>query len=92
MATVTFAAVSIPSFTGLEAASAPTSRVSSSTVKCNAGKQCPGHRSWLGTKDGGLVFIPQEFSVASGEKIVFKNVGGSPHNVIFDEDEIPSGV
>lgn len=30
--------------------------------------------------------------MASGEKIVFKNNAGFPHNVVFDEDEIPSGV
>ncbi|XP_076947817.1 plastocyanin [Bidens hawaiensis] len=46
----------------------------------------------LGSDDGGLVFEPATFSVAAGEKIVFKNNAGFPHNVIFDEDEIPSGV
>ncbi|KAK4803817.1 hypothetical protein SAY86_003634 [Trapa natans] len=46
----------------------------------------------LGSSDGGLVFEPNEFSVSSGEKIEFKNNAAFPHNVIFDEDEIPSGV
>ncbi|CAN8240142.1 unnamed protein product [Cochlearia groenlandica] len=46
----------------------------------------------LGSDDGGLVFVPSEFTVAKGEKIVFKNNAGFPHNVVFDEDEIPSGV
>nr|P00290.1 RecName: Full=Plastocyanin [Lactuca sativa]prf//765954A plastocyanin [Lactuca sativa] len=46
----------------------------------------------LGSSDGGLVFEPSTFSVASGEKIVFKNNAGFPHNVVFDEDEIPAGV
>jgi len=46
----------------------------------------------LGGGDGSLVFVPSEFSIASGEKIVFKNNAGFPHNVIFDEDEVPSGV
>ncbi|ESQ27524.1 hypothetical protein EUTSA_v10019237mg [Eutrema salsugineum] len=46
----------------------------------------------LGSDDGGLVFEPKEFTVAKGEKIVFKNNAGFPHNVVFDEDEIPSGV
>ncbi|QCE16726.1 plastocyanin [Vigna unguiculata] len=46
----------------------------------------------LGSSDGGLVFVPSDFSVASGEKIVFKNNAGFPHNVVFDEDEVPSGV
>uniref|UniRef100_A0A2P2Q7L0 Plastocyanin n=1 Tax=Rhizophora mucronata TaxID=61149 RepID=A0A2P2Q7L0_RHIMU len=46
----------------------------------------------LGGDDGALAFVPSEFSVAPGEKIVFKNNAGFPHNVLFDEDEIPSGV
>lgn len=46
----------------------------------------------LGGNDGSLAFVPNDFSVASGEKIVFKNNAGFPHNVVFDEDEIPSGV
>ncbi|XP_022769273.1 plastocyanin isoform X3 [Durio zibethinus] len=46
----------------------------------------------LGGDDGSLAFVPSEFSVSSGEKIVFKNNAGFPHNVIFDEDEIPGGV
>lgn len=46
----------------------------------------------LGGDDGSLAFIPQSFEVASGEKIVFKNNAGFPHNVVFDEDEVPSGV
>ncbi|KAL3514816.1 hypothetical protein ACH5RR_027533 [Cinchona calisaya] len=120
MATVTSAAVSIPTFTGLKASVASsTSRVSSSTVKVSAAypklvvkasmkevgaavvataasamlaSNALAIEVGLGTVDGALVFSPQEFSVASGEKIVFKNVGGFPHNVVFDEDEIPSGV
>lgn len=46
----------------------------------------------LGSDDGSLAFVPNDFSVSAGEKIVFKNNAGFPHNVIFDEDEIPSGV
>lgn len=46
----------------------------------------------LGADDGGLVFEPSTFSIAPGEKIVFKNNAGFPHNVVFDEDEVPSGV
>ncbi|GMI82458.1 plastocyanin 1 [Hibiscus trionum] len=46
----------------------------------------------LGADDGSLAFVPQEFSVSAGEKIVFKNNAGFPHNVLFDEDEVPSGV
>ncbi|XP_057724311.1 plastocyanin [Arachis stenosperma] len=46
----------------------------------------------LGGDDGSLAFIPKDFSITAGEKIVFKNNAGFPHNVVFDEDEIPSGV
>ncbi|KAM0949800.1 putative Blue (type 1) copper binding protein [Dioscorea sansibarensis] len=46
----------------------------------------------LGGDDGTLAFVPSEFSVAPGEKIVFKNNAGFPHNVVFDEDEVPAGV
>ena len=46
----------------------------------------------LGASDGGLAFVPNNFSVNAGDTIVFKNNAGFPHNVIFDEDEIPSGV
>ncbi|KAK9075066.1 hypothetical protein SSX86_003385 [Deinandra increscens subsp. villosa] len=46
----------------------------------------------LGANDGGLAFEPATFSVPAGEKIVFKNNIGFPHNVVFDEDEIPAGV
>lgn len=46
----------------------------------------------LGGNDGTLAFVPSNFSVGAGEKIVFKNNAGFPHNVVFDEDEIPKGV
>ncbi|OIC31768.1 plastocyanin [Acinetobacter baumannii] len=46
----------------------------------------------LGSDDGGLAFVPGNFSVSAGEKITFKNNAGFPHNVVFDEDEIPAGV
>ncbi|RRT51950.1 hypothetical protein B296_00042562 [Ensete ventricosum] len=46
----------------------------------------------LGGSDGSLAFVPNDFSVPAGETIVFKNNAGFPHNVVFDEDEIPKGV
>ncbi|XP_058785490.1 plastocyanin, chloroplastic [Vicia villosa] len=46
----------------------------------------------LGASDGGLAFVPNSFEVAAGDTIVFKNNAGFPHNVVFDEDEIPAGV
>ncbi|KAI9201609.1 hypothetical protein LWI28_026059 [Acer negundo] len=120
MATVTSAAVAIPSFTGLKAG-AVTARVSSSTVKFSSAAPVPrlsvkaslkdvgvavaataasvllagnalAVEVLLGSDDGGLAFVPSNFSVSAGDKIVFKNNAGFPHNVIFDEDEIPSGV
>ncbi|XP_047329185.1 plastocyanin-like [Impatiens glandulifera] len=46
----------------------------------------------LGGDDGSLVFEPSTFSVSSGDTIVFKNNKGFPHNIVFDEDEVPGGV
>ncbi|GMH04645.1 hypothetical protein Nepgr_006485 [Nepenthes gracilis] len=46
----------------------------------------------LGGDDGSLAFVPGNFTVSAGEKIVFKNNAGFPHNVVFDEDEVPAGV
>ncbi|KAL3635006.1 hypothetical protein CASFOL_022060 [Castilleja foliolosa] len=119
MATITSAAVSIPSFTGLKSSTAtsspkPTSvRVTSSSSPKLAVKaslkdigvaiaataatailatNALAIEITLGGDDGSLAFIPQNFEVAAGEKIVFKNNAGFPHNVVFDEDEVPSGV
>ncbi|KAJ9546052.1 hypothetical protein OSB04_025759 [Centaurea solstitialis] len=119
MASITSSAISIPSFTGLKAATA--SRAAT-TVKVAATTAPPARLSTraslkdaavaalaisagallasnalamevlLGDNDGGLVFSPSTFSVAAGEKIVFKNNRGFPHNVVFDEDEVPAGV
>ncbi|CAM6088700.1 unnamed protein product [Calypogeia fissa] len=44
----------------------------------------------LGAEDGSLVFVPSSVTVAPGEKIVFENNKGFPHNVMFDE--VPEGV
>ena len=118
MASVTSAAVAIPSFIGLKV-DATTAKVSA-TVKVAASpvprlsikaslkdfgiavaataastilaSNALAMEVKLGGDDGSLAFVPSEFSVSSGEKIVFKNNAGFPHNVIFDEDEIPSGV
>lgn len=118
MASVTSSAVSIPSFTGLKAIGATTSRATTVKVAAAATPRLSVKASLkdaavaavvisasallasnalalevlLGANDGGLVFEPSTFTVASGEKIVFKNNAGFPHNVVFDEDEIPAGV
>ena len=119
MATMTSAAVTIPSFTGLKAAGAtkvnagvkvnsattPVARMSLKASLKDVGvvvaataasailaSSAMAKEVLLGSSDGGLVFEPSDFSVSAGEKIVFKNNAGFPHNVVFDEDEIPSGV
>ncbi|XP_050236646.1 plastocyanin [Mercurialis annua] len=119
MATVTSAAVAIPSFTGLKAANGTSSKVNASAkvaatpfpkmsikasmkeigvaVAATAASALLASNAMaldvlLGSDDGGLAFVPNNFSIASGEKIVFKNNAGFPHNIVFDEDEIPSGV
>lgn len=118
MASLTSAAVTIPSFTGLKSASI---RSISATAASSSVKAMPSFSVksslkevaiatasiaasamlasnalaidvLLGGDDGSLAFIPSEFTVAPGEKINFKNNAGFPHNVVFDEDEIPSGV
>lgn len=121
MATVTSAAVAIPSFTGLKAGTSSSSRVSTAasakvaaapaarlTVKASLkdvgavvaatavsamlASNAMALDVLLGGDDGSLAFIPGNFSVSAGEKITFKNNAGFPHNVVFDEDEIPAGV
>ncbi|CAN6166229.1 unnamed protein product [Urochloa humidicola] len=46
----------------------------------------------LGANGGVLVFEPSDFTVKAGDTITFKNNAGYPHNIVFDEDEVPSGV
>ncbi|KAI3464762.1 hypothetical protein Pfo_021425 [Paulownia fortunei] len=118
MATVTSAAVTIPSFSGLKAGAsaskATTARfaatpaapkfavkaslkdfgvaVAATAASAMLASNALAIEVILGGDDGSLAFIPQNFEVASGEKIVFSNNAGFPHNVVFDEDEVPAGV
>merc|ERR1712046_52893 len=46
----------------------------------------------LGGDNGELMFVPPELTVSAGETITFVNNKGFPHNVVFDEDEVPEGV
>jgi plastocyanin len=46
----------------------------------------------MGGDDGSLGFFPSSVNVAAGEAITFINNKGFPHNVVFDEDAVPSGV
>jgi plastocyanin len=46
----------------------------------------------MGGDGGELQFVPSALTVASGETVTFVNNAGFPHNLIFDEDNVPSGV
>ncbi|CAN1315260.1 Plastocyanin, chloroplastic [Linum perenne] len=107
MATLTSAAVSISSFTGLKA-SAKLSAAPKFTVRASMkdlgvamvataatailASNAMAVEILLGGDDGSLAFVPSKFSISSGETITFKNNAGFPHNIVFDEDEVPSGV
>ena len=43
----------------------------------------------LGAEGGALVFEPAQLTVKAGETVEWVNNVGFPHNVVFDEDEIP---
>ncbi len=46
----------------------------------------------MGSDSGQLVFIPDEIKICKGDSITWVNNKGGPHNVVFDEEAIPSGV
>merc|ERR1712226_491901 len=46
----------------------------------------------LGSDGGALVFEPAEITISAGDSVTWVNNVGYPHNVVFDEDEIPEGV
>jgi plastocyanin len=46
----------------------------------------------LGSDSGGLVFVPDSVTVKSGETVQWQNNAGFPHNIVFDEDNVPDGV
>merc|ERR1719473_2345081 len=46
----------------------------------------------LGSDTGSLVFVPDTLTIKTGETVEFVNNVGFPHNVVFDEDNIPEGV
>merc|ERR1711937_652680 len=45
----------------------------------------------LGSDGGQLVFVPDEVTIKAGESVTWVGNKGMPHNVVFDEDEVPSG-
>lgn len=46
----------------------------------------------LGADSGELVFVPNSITIKAGESVSFTNNAGFPHNVVFDEDNVPAGV
>ena len=46
----------------------------------------------MGSDSGQLVFVPSEAKICSGDTVTWVNNKGGPHNVVFDEDAVPSGV
>lgn len=43
----------------------------------------------LGADGGGLVFDPSSVTIKAGESVTWVNNVGFPHNVVFDEDDVP---
>jgi plastocyanin len=46
----------------------------------------------MGSDNGQLVFVPDEIKICAGDTVTWVNNKGGPHNVVFDEEAIPSGV
>ena len=46
----------------------------------------------MGSDSGQLVFVPDEIKICKGDTVTWVNNKGGPHNVVFDEEGIPSGV
>merc|ERR1719398_54301 len=46
----------------------------------------------MGSDAGQLVFVPDEVKICKGDTVTWVNNKGGPHNVVFDEEAIPSGV
>merc|ERR1711886_20133 len=44
----------------------------------------------LGSDAGGLVFEPAEITISKGDSVTWINNRGTPHNVVFDEDDVLS--
>ena len=46
----------------------------------------------MGTDSGLLAFEPSKLTICAGDSVTWINNKAGPHNVVFDEDAIPSGV
>merc|ERR1719231_1520182 len=45
----------------------------------------------LGSDGGQLVFVPDEVTIKAGESVSWVGNKGMPHNVVFDEENVPDG-
>jgi len=45
----------------------------------------------LGGDNGELAFVPSSVTIKAGDTVTWTNNAGYPHNIVFDEDEIPDG-
>lgn len=43
----------------------------------------------LGADSGALVFEPSTITISKGESVTWVNNAGFPHNIVFDEDNVP---
>ena len=43
----------------------------------------------LGSDTGSLVFEPSAVTISKGDKVTWTNNAGFPHNIVFDEDDVP---
>lgn len=43
----------------------------------------------LGADSGALVFEPSSVTIKAGETVTWTNNAGFPHNIVFDEDNVP---
>lgn len=43
----------------------------------------------MGADGGGLAFVPATVTVKAGESVTWVNNAGFPHNIVFDEDNVP---
>jgi len=46
----------------------------------------------MGSDSGLLAFVPAKLTICKGDTVVWINNKAGPHNVVFDEEAIPSGV
>jgi plastocyanin len=45
----------------------------------------------LGSDGGQLVFVPDEVKIKAGDSVTWVGNKGMPHNVVFDEENVPDG-